>query len=237
MNLSDVPLIQAALKDVLPIIPSIWRGFDEATTMARSTLDGFHLAVGGSIADLDENVDTHSRVYDPYLFPHLVRYLEKLTLVGCGLSVEEIQADDLAMSGLRLRCSKRVVHIRKATPDGGIPAPGKSQPTRAYYQSILFEECVGSGVDLLLLWHATQFGMFKGLSLVCVIPGKNSLEKRMLGIIQIPDPIETNLYLDAQQDQQNAQINTEVLGDLPIELLTDEDEDEVGQRDNAEQAE
>lgn len=243
MNLSDVPIVQAALADVLPLIPPIWRGFDEATTEARATIDSFHLAKEGKIATFGDDTDTHSRVYDRYLFPHLVRYLERLyltNLTGYSLSVEEIQADNIAMSGLRLRYGKRVIHIRKATPDGGVPDPGDSQPTRAYYQTILSQEFAGTGVDLLLLWHANPYGMYKGLSVVCAVPGKRALTRRMLGLIHMPDPAETDLYTAAMQvppvTMPDTAVYTETLGDLPIEPLTAETEDEIGQ-DDTEQAE
>lgn len=238
MNLKDAPFLQLALADVLPIIPAIWRSFDEATTTARIAIDGFHTAIGEDADEAAEDSDTHSRVYDPHLFPHIVRYYGKLALIALpsyDLSVEEIRADNIPLSGLRLKYGRRIIHIRKATPDGGIPEPDGSRPTQSYYQAILSEEFVGGGVDLLFLWHATPFGIFKGLSLVCAIPGKRTIMQRVLGIIQFPDPAETILYQGAPVGSPRYTKVLADLGDLPIELLTSVDGDVIGDEGDAEQ--
>lgn len=231
MNLRDFPHIQAALRDVLPIIPDLWQAVDEATTQARTSIDALDALYIGTSQD---DADDQRRVYDPWYFPHTVRYIARLYLTYRGLSTE-FELDEVTNSGLRVRYQGRTVRLRKATPDGGVPPAGESHTLQGIMQMILSEEFACTSPQLIFLWHATAFGIFEGLSVVFALPGRRPMSK-MLGCVWLPNPAESGM-LQAIAQQEWGDLDIETLGDLPIEPLTAEDDGEVGQEGDSEQAE
>ena len=149
MHLRDVPHVEAALKDVWPVYPIVWEGFDTAITQRGTSTRTYPQDDRGELGAGTKARPSDIETYDPYLLPHLVRYAQKLYLAERGLSTE-IEMDDLAFSGLRLRYGKRVIRLRKAGPDDSIPPTGDSEPWRAVCQLILSEEFAWTSPDLYM---------------------------------------------------------------------------------------
>jgi len=234
VNLGDVPHIQNALKDVLPIVPDLWRAVEEGTAQARTTLDSLHeLYLGVPDESLSLVDESRTRRYDPWFFSHTVRFISRLFLSNRGLDVA-LEIDEIPNSGLRVRYEGRVIRIRKATSDGGVPPLGDSAAMQGVVQLILSEEFACTSPELLLLWHASKNGIFEGLSAVFALPGRHTSSKS-LGTVWLPNPAESDIFHDVIAERE-LDLDIEILGDLPIEPLTAEEDDDAEQRDDAEQA-
>lgn len=234
MNLSDFPHIQAELRDVLPIVPDLWQAVEEATAQAKAIMDGLNESYRGVSPQPTEDTSGESAAYDPWYFSHSVRYVTRLYLNHRGRSVE-LEVDTIPNSGLRVRHQNRWIRLRKATPDGGVPDAGGSQTMQSLVQLILSDDFFAyTSSELLFLWHATPFGDFEGLSVVFSTSGKQPMS-RVLACIWLPNPAESGA-LQAMVQGQDVDLEVEVLGDLPIEPLTADAEDEAEMRDDTEQA-
>lgn len=230
MNLRDFPQIQAALSDIYPVLPHVNRAMDEGATQARTTLDDIHELYQSS----DVSSERRTR-YDPWYLSHTARYVARQYLMHRGYDAE-LEHDDLANSGLRLRYKGRIVRIRKATSDGDVPYLGDTRPWRALVQLILSEEFACTSPELLLLYHLTPFGVFEGLSVVFGMPSRHHRVMRMLGCLRLPNLVES-IALEGLWQHEESEWAVEALSDLPIEPLTVENDSEMGQEEDSEQAE
>jgi len=223
VNLSDVPHVRAAVDDLRPLWPVLWLGFDGMTAVAREQIDTMLARYGAAPAEGGE--------YDPHYFPHTVRFLLNQELKRRGYDVE-YEVDTLPASGLRIHCNGREVRVRKSTRRGGVPELKGSEPLREIYQLILGDDFTCPPQTLLVLWHATPQGVFTGLSVVCLEVGKGHAG-HVLGLVDIPNPAESGAF---QQMVAQDIADAGDFGDLPIELLTAENDDRIVGEDDAEQA-
>ena len=230
MNLNDFPHIKAALSDIYPILPHLNRAMDEGATLARTTIDGIH-----EIYEASDVSSARRDRYDPWYLSDTARYVARQYLTHRGYNAE-LELDDLPNSGLKVRYKERVIRIRKITSDGGIPKLGDSEPWSAFVQMILSEEFACASPAVLLLYHLTPFGVYKGLSVVFSVPSKHNRMTRVLGCVKLPN-LEESDSLEGLWQREESEWAVETMGDLPIEPLTAEEDGEIGQADDLEQAE
>ncbi len=226
MNLRDFPHIQAALSDVYPILPSLTRALDEGATQARTTLDSLHALYEAPAASSGRR-----NAYDPWYLSHTVRYVARLHLMHRGYDTE-LELDDVANSGLRVRYKSRAIYVRKATADGGVPIVNNSEIWRGIMQLILSEEFACTSPKLMFLYHVTPFAFFEGLSVVFGVPSKRHQMGRVLGCLRLPNLVESDA-LEGLWQREESNWAVEALSDLPIDPLTAEEDSELGQRDDS----
>ncbi|GAC1359708.1 MAG: hypothetical protein NVS2B12_32990 [Ktedonobacteraceae bacterium] len=158
--------------------------------------------------------------FDLHLHAHLVRFRVQRFLEQHDLKTE-IDLEDLTNSGIQLTIGNWFIRMRKSS-HGAVPKPGRSIRSKSYYQDAYpqsLSDEFGEMCNLLLLWHATPKGEFKGLSLVYPLAGINKWRH------DIPHPAEAaggKIVYQAEFDEDG---NIEDMGDLEIEPLIDNEED------------
>jgi hypothetical protein len=190
----EVPSLLVALADLSPYFSPFYDAFESGTDHAKGYFT------------------THHDPYDPWLHAHLIRHRAKRFLIQHGVDAEEYQPENLAMSGLQFCIKRWFIRMRKSAR-GEVPLPG-SRRLRAYYRQLTLPGEFSDMHNLLLLWHASPNGDFKGLSLLYPLAADV-----MKWRVEIPHPAKSaDVMITYQPDLDE-------LGDLDIEPLTDDDED------------
>jgi hypothetical protein len=167
--------------------------------------------------------EQESDPFDLHLHAHLVRFKVQRFLDQHALK-SEVDPEDLTNGGIQLTIADWFIRIKKSSR-GALPSPGRSWKTKNYYQQTWPGEC-GEMHNLLLLWHATSQGEFRGLSLVYPWSG---IEKWRY---DIPHPA-VSAGRSTYQAEFDVDGNVEEVGDLEIVALTDnEDNEEDSEAEN-----
>jgi hypothetical protein len=190
----DVPPFHVALTDLADYFPVFYDAFESGTDHAKGYFEGLN-----------------SR-HDPWLHAHLMRHWVKLFLKGRDVVAEDYHPENLAMSGLQLCIKRWFIRMRKSE-HGEIPFPG-SRTLHNYYRQLTLPGEFKDMHNLLLLWHASAIGDFKGLSLIYPLSADV-----MKWRVDIPHPAK------AIDEATTYQPDFDELGDLDIEPLTEDDED------------
>jgi hypothetical protein len=106
---------------------------------------------------------------DPWLFPHIVRHricrrLDELK--DTNISYERVE---LPNSGVEIRLDNQRIRVFKSTPDGELPAPGRSRARQDFYNRNLFgsdEEVFGTA-NLVVMWEVDATCNLMAVQLVC----------------------------------------------------------------------
>lgn len=198
LKAKDVPSMHAALLDLSPYISTFYEAFEKGIAHGKSYFD-----------DINKSCD-------PHLQAHLVRYWAKKFLVQHDLNAKN-EREDLSNSGIQLSIKSWLIRIRKSTR-GSMPTPGHSKKLAGYYKQTL------PGFDnvhnLLLLWNTTPAGDFIGLSLVYPLSATMLQWKA-----DIPHPADAADTKTTWQPELENFIEVDEFGDLEIEPLDDEDND------------
>lgn len=195
MKAKDVPPLHAALADLSPYFPIFYDAFESGTDHAKGYFEGL------------------TATHDPWLQAHLIRHWVKHFLQGRDVAAEDYQPENLAMSGLQFCIKSWFIRMRKSAR-GEVPSPGRSRILQAYYRQYTLPGEFSDMHNLLLLWHASPTGDFKGLSLVYPLSADV-----MKWRVEIPHPAKSADSTITYQPELDE------LGDLDIEPLTDYDED------------
>ncbi len=199
MKAKDIPLLHEALVALSPHFLTFYSAFE----------DGFQQGKG-----FFEKIPAPC---EPHLHADIVRFTVKRWLNESGLEAW-CEAEDLSNNGIQLALNKWFIRIRKSAR-GAVPSPGRSNRLKDLYQQVLSYDF--DKHFLLLLWHATPGGDFKGLSLV--YPASANTERFR---VDIPHPAdaahEKSIY--TYQTSFDESGNVEDLGDLEIEPLNGEED-------------
>ncbi len=201
LKAKDVPQIQEALLALSPHFVTFFNAFEDGADQAK-----------GFFERIQADCDLH-------LHAHIVRFSAKRYLNQHGLRAE-YEAEDLLNSGIQLSIAKWFLRIRKSDK-GAVPGPGRSEKLKDYYKQVLSKEFADMH-NLLLLWHATPKGDFKGLSLVYPLSAYTDRWR-----VEIPYPAvsaheKSTFTYQTSFDESG---NVEDFGDLEIEPLQQEEED------------
>lgn len=194
MKAKDVPPLHAALADLSPYFLIFYDAFESGTDHAKGYFEGL------------------GATHDPWLQAHITRHYVKLFLQRRDVDAEDYQPENLAMSGLQFCIKCWFIRMRKSAR-GEVPLPG-SRRLHAYYRQLTLPGEFSDMHNLLLLWHASPNGDFKGLSLLYPLSADV-----MKWRVEIPHPAKSADIITTYQP------DLDELGDLDIEPLTDDDED------------
>jgi hypothetical protein len=130
-----------------------------------------YLAMESGVHHARDYFERNDQVPDPWLFSHLVRYQAKQILTDSGYSVEELEVDNLANSGLSLSTHGYPIRIRKGD-HGAPPAPQSHSLHDFYVQGRLPFGSGGPDDDkpnLVVLWDVDRpaYNMTSSLVLAC----------------------------------------------------------------------
>ena len=210
MKLRDVPSMRFLAEEVGALIPILNDAFEAGADYGRECNDNLRLQFGDPAFPLD-----------PWHFPHSVRLSARRYLSQKGLEVEDYKLDELAMSGLRFIYKGWDIRVRKASRQGGLPNLGNSKTIQAFCQQMLPGDFGKfSGRNLMILWHVTSDGKYQGLTLMYLLGGADTPKPEILGQLYFPAAANISQSNPQWQEDVNA------LGDLPMELDTEGEEDE-----------
>ena len=126
--------------------------------------------IESGVAEAHTFFDSRNAAPDPWLFPHIVRWSicrQLDSLADTNITYERVE---LPNSGIEVRADGQRLRIFKATPDGELPAPGRSIARQDFYTPNLFgtdADFFGTPSNLIVLWEADSAGHLIGIQLVC----------------------------------------------------------------------
>lgn len=203
MKAKDVPPFQEALTDLSPFFSIFYDAFEAADAHVKDFLEQLKAP------------------FDPWIHAHLVRHYVKLDLHQHDVDAQDFKPENLAMSGLHFRIGRWVLRMRKSV-QGEMPSPGRSKTLDAYYRQRMLPGDFQIMHNLLLLWHATSVGDFKGLSLVFPLAPQVMKWK-----VEIPHPAKAadKPAIVYQPDLDVGNLDIEPVDGID-ESLADEDDDD-----------
>jgi len=154
MSFPRVPSPEEALKDLAPVLPELYAGFENGLFEARDYFDAKHIALDRSALSM------------------LVRLHVKDRLLKAGL--KDVTLENHSLCGLHLVYKDIQVRIWKSE-DHNLPDPGPSHERQAFYQYSLDFPDAKPYHKFVILWNLDDAG---GIMLWLVCPKNFDAETR-----------------------------------------------------------
>lgn len=135
--------------DLGPLVPHMYRAIEAGVQEALL----FHEGNGTSL--------------DPYLFPSIVRWRTRLTLLAANVEVaeEQVEVDSgLPNNGILMTAGPYTIRLLKAD-HGEVPAPGVSRPRQDFWAQPLFGQ--QPFVNLVVIWDYDAANRSVDLTVAC----------------------------------------------------------------------